>query len=197
MDLYLNEFTSLERKPYKLCLGERFNKFGQGLKSHPNFLAGFTLIELMAVIAIIFIITSVGVISFNQQLPHYRLKGDAQSIVSSLTLARMKATSTGLEHAVEFDLDANPQLYTLQQGDSNSGSSVWSDQTYSKRLSPTVAIAQVVDNGGAHSSGIARIIYSPTGSSGTGQVFLGSVTDGYKITLTPATGRIQTAKGWS
>jgi len=158
--------------------------------------SGFTLIELMIVIAIISIIAGIGGVAFNKVLPHYRLRGDARTVASSLIMTRMKATSTGLQYAIAFNLDASPQEYVLQIGNASSGSTIWADQPYNRKLSDTVSIAQVTDDGGAKTSGAARVICNPNGSSGTGQVFLGSVADGYKVILTPATGRVQTIKGW-
>ena len=196
MKLSRNVFTLLEKKICHLCPGKIANKFSWHLNPHSNFLVGFTLIELMIVIAIISIVVGIGGVAFNKELPHYRLRGDTRTVASSLIMARLKATSTGLQYAVEFDLDANPHKYVLQEGNLSSGSTSWADQNYRRKLSATVSIAQVTDDGGAKTSGIARVICNPNGSSGTGQVFLGSVADGYKVILTPATGRVQTIKGW-
>ena len=166
-------------------------------RPHLRLQKGFTLTELLVIIAVIAIIASIGSASFNSQLPKYRLRGDARSLSSSLMLARMKATSSGLQYALEVDLDVNPPTYVLQQGNANSGSSVWGDQGASKQLSPTVTIAELQNDGGTHTSGTHRIVFNPNGSSGTGRIDLGTASRGYRILLTPATGRIQTIKGWS
>jgi len=196
MKFYRSGFTPLERKLHHLCLSEKTTNLRQILKPRLNLLRGFTLIELLITIAIISIIAGIGGVAFNKVLPHYSLRGDTRTVASSLIMTRMKATSTGLQYAIEFDLDASPQEYVLQQGDASSGSTIWADQPYNRKLSDTVSIAQVTDDGGAKTSGTARVICNPNGSSGTGQVFLGSVADGYKVILTPATGRVQTVKGW-
>lgn len=159
--------------------------------------AGFTLVELMVAIAVIAILATVGGISLNKQLPHYRRKGDARTIHSSLVMTRMKATSSGLQHALLFNLDAVPQEYVLQSGNASSGSTGWAKQAYKKELSPNTKITQVIDDDGTHTTGIARIIFNPTGSAGTGQVFIGTASDGYRVILTPTTGKVEVIKDWT
>ena len=159
--------------------------------------AGFTLVELMVAISVIAIVATIGVLSLNNQLPHYRRKGDARTIHSSLVMTRMKATSSGLQHALLFNLDAVPQEYVLQRGNASSGSTNWGTQAYKKELSPNTRITQVIDDDGTHTTGIARIIFNPTGSAGTGQVFIGTASDGYRVILTPTTGKVAVIKGWT
>jgi len=197
MKLSRNGSTPLERTLHYLWRSGKSNRFALGLKPSLNILAGFTLVELMIAIAVIAIIAAVGIFTVNQQLPTYRLRSDARTIASTLMMARMKATSSGLQHAIEFDLDSSPQMYRLQHGNANTGSTIWTDETYYRRLSTGVNIASVKDDIATHTSGTARIIYNPNGSSGTGDIrlVLGTITtDGYQILLTPTTGRIRSEK---
>jgi len=159
--------------------------------------AGFTLVELMITISVIAIVGTIGALSLNQQLPHYRRKGDARTIHSSLVMTRMKATSSGLQHALQFDLDAVPQEFVLQRGNASSGSTGWAKQAFKKELSANTRITQVIDDDGTHTTGIARIIFNPTGSAGTGQVFIGTAADGYRVILTPTTGKVEVIEGWT
>lgn len=157
--------------------------------SHPNIQTGFTLVELMIVVAVIAILASVGGIALNSQMPKYRLRGDAKAIASSLMVARMKATSTGLQYRIEFNLGASPQEYRLQRGGGS-----WSNESYRRELSFGVSIKKINNNVG----GLQRITFNPNGSSASGEgnilLSLGSLSEGYQISLTPATGRIQNQK---
>ena len=157
---------------------------------------GFTLTELMIVIAVIGVLATVGGIAINRELPHYRLKGDAGTIHRSFMTARTQSTSSGLQYAIEFDLDASPQKYVLRRGNANSGSTTWTMLSYKKELSPGVTIAQIND-GAVKTSGKVQIIFNPNGSTGLGEVRLGSAAHGYRVWLTPTTGRVQVQEGWT
>ena len=93
MKFFRNGFTPLEKKFHHLCLSEITTKFRQILKPRLNFLAGFTLVELLITIAIISIIAGIGGVAFNKELPHYKLRGDTRTVASSLLMTRMKARS--------------------------------------------------------------------------------------------------------
>ena len=85
----------------------------------------------------------------------------------------------------------------FRRGNASSGSTGWSKQAYKKELSPNTKITQVVDDDGIHTTGIARIIFNPTGSAGTGQVFIGTTGDEYRVILTPTTGKVEVIEGWT
>lgn len=153
--------------------------------------AGFTLVELMIVVAIIAITAGAVGFSVNNQMPKYRLRGDTRTLASNFMLARMKATSNGVQYAIQFDLGP-PQGYNLQR---SNGDGTWTTESYHREISDSVGIVSVVDDSGTYGAGSnARIIYNPNGSSGTGEVVLNSSGGQYRITLTPTTGRVKTTK---
>ncbi|HEV2234562.1 MAG TPA: prepilin-type N-terminal cleavage/methylation domain-containing protein [Terriglobia bacterium] len=64
---------------------------------------GFSMIELIVVIAIIMIMAAAAVLMMGPTLQNYRLTGDARSIASSLALARMRAAAQFTRAEVCFD----------------------------------------------------------------------------------------------
>jgi hypothetical protein len=103
-------------------------------------------------------------------------------------LARMKATASGVQYAIEFNLDATPQTYRPRIVGG-------AYESYSRELSSGVNIKSV---NGTETGNDIQITYNSNGSSSAGDIRLrlGSLTDGYQILLTPTTGRAQTIKGW-
>jgi prepilin-type N-terminal cleavage/methylation domain-containing protein len=65
--------------------------------------AGFTILELMVVLAIIAIGSTIAVSSYIRQLEEIRVKGDVRALEQNLQLAKMRAISTGTPHGIAFD----------------------------------------------------------------------------------------------
>lgn len=73
--------------------------------------SGFTLIELTVVIALLAILTAVGVPNFLSWLPKYRLKSAARDLYSNLHLAKMSAIRANKDCMVKYF--KNPDRYTV------------------------------------------------------------------------------------
>jgi len=71
----------------------------------------FTLIELLAVIAIITISTSIVLVGFRRFAPTYKLGQEAGRIAQDLRLAQQKTITEQITHLILFDQDGN--LYFL------------------------------------------------------------------------------------
>lgn len=65
--------------------------------------SGFTLVELLVIIAIIGILVAVSVPTFSIWLPNYQLKSAATDLYSSLQSAKMEAIRANGEYALVFD----------------------------------------------------------------------------------------------
>ncbi|MBI5745631.1 MAG: GspH/FimT family protein [Nitrospirae bacterium] len=74
---------------------------------------GFTIIELMIVVAIIGIIAAIGFVSLTKQIPHYRLNGSVRDLVSDLRWARTLAIASG--EKVNLRLDPSNDRYQVEK----------------------------------------------------------------------------------
>jgi len=65
--------------------------------------SGFTLIEMMIVIAVFAIVASIAIPNFMSLLPGIRLNGAARQVMGDLMAARMKAVKLNQRTKVFFD----------------------------------------------------------------------------------------------
>jgi len=72
---------------------------------------GFTVIELLAVISIMMVVTAIATPSFYYWLPKYRLSAGARQIAADLQLARMKAISQNTSYRLRFTDDETYQIW--------------------------------------------------------------------------------------
>lgn len=75
---------------------------------------GFSLIELLVVLALIGLSVVVGYPAMMEWLERYQVRAAASEIASNIQLQRMRAVSQNLEFSIQFDPDANN--YALYQG---------------------------------------------------------------------------------
>ena len=66
---------------------------------------GFSLVEILVVIALMSVITIIGVPAIISQISHMKLTRGVRDISSELNAARMKAISQNIPYRVEFNLD--------------------------------------------------------------------------------------------
>ena len=110
--IFLTERTECTEKNNKdlsdLCgLCERKMRVSQMLSKKQS---GFTLIEMMVVIGILVIITSIAIPNFMSLLPGIRLNGAARQVMGDLMAARMKAVKLNKRTKVFFDTSSQYRI---------------------------------------------------------------------------------------
>jgi len=138
---------------------------------------GFTLLELIIVIAIIAILSAIGAPTFSSYMATRRLNGAARQVQSDLFAARMRAISDNKLVAVSF---INNNQYTIFFDNNNNGSIDSGETIVTKSIHPTyhdVTISAVSSyqpkfySKGTSNNG--RITF--TGSTGTKEIVVNPV----------------------
>lgn len=140
-----------------------------------RFSAGFSLLEMIVVLAIAGLIAAVVLPSLPGALESARLRGSAGEVRATFTLARTLAVSEARNRSVAFDLERGE--YGID-GDARKG-----------LLPEGIRLLAVRLGDGAAEHGIVRVRFYPDGSADEAEVALSSSGGGgFRVSVDPLTG---------
>ena len=134
---------------------------------------GFTIVEVLIVIAVIGVLAAFAIPNFLNWLPKMRVNSAARNLVSEMQLTRMQAVSERNNYVITFNVGSNQ--YSIYDDDDNDGAEAG-------ELVKTVNIG--TDNPGIQFGYISGT-QKPTGGSITTAVAFGSTSSPIRETFKP------------
>lgn len=164
---------------------------------------GFTLIELMIVMAVIGLGTTLVAQSFDSFVPKERLNTATRTLTAVLRETRSQAISRGLEFFVEYDLDGERYRrvtpFAIGGGRFDKEQDDDSDRAYGEweALPDGVEFASVAISGQVFDSDVAFVRFDPRGAASDHQVVLSqpAYDNFYTIEILALTGTFQFHRG--
>jgi len=115
--------------------------------------AGFTLVEMMIVVAIIAIIAAIGIPSLSRMMPRVKLANNSRTLANEIAGLRMQAIAQSTEFRMVFDTDND--RYTLERAN-GAGWTLFSttktegtDMTSASGFTPDSNVLIIASNGTA------------------------------------------------
>jgi prepilin-type N-terminal cleavage/methylation domain-containing protein len=122
---------------------------------------GFTLIEIMIVLAIIGIGVVIGMSNLQSWVYKYNFSGFQREVLSSLKKARTLSVSSQRQHRIIFNLDN--AAVTLERGNAGANSNVWTSLASGVTTQDGVRIDNVTPTPGVvKSAGTFGLILNPS-----------------------------------
>lgn len=144
---------------------------------------GFTLIELMIVVALIGIASAIAIPNIMSQLPKWHVNGTTRDVAAKLMMARLKAIQNNKEYGILFTF-GDTDSYKLQKKDGT-----WQDEGGGTEATKDVTM----DFGGSSSCSNNRVEFNPNGTAACSPVWIKTKDNAFirKIKIDTTTGRIQ------
>ena len=177
--------------------------------------AGFTLIEMMVVVAVLSIMMAVAIPAITTWLPKYRVNSTARDIGSTMQMARLKAASNAVEYRVIVNKTLQPYSIQVEKGDAMSGSTTWTveannykefeDEIVFNSITPSATedSVEVYRLDGSTPNAVCNVVgFLPNGSTDAGSQVIIQLTnskDGtakFTVTISNTTGRVKVDRGW-
>ncbi len=184
------------------------NKFSEKLKKEH----GFTLVEILMIVAIISIFAIVSYPTFKAQREKGRLKKAGRDIVSHMQLAKISAMRNGESWAIQFDVKTNGYRVLGGKGDDGVWDTADDPEEAAILLSDYGDISFGSDHGkrpgatNAVGDGVVygtdnRLVFNSDGTSQSGTVYIKNKKgDTFAVGTIATTGRIKTwanyGTGW-
>jgi prepilin-type N-terminal cleavage/methylation domain-containing protein len=175
---------------------------------------GFTLLELLVVVAILSITAAIAVPSITSWLPNYRVRSAARDIGSKMQMARLAAASNTMRYRVFFNTTNRPFSLQLEKQDmTNDPADVsWefagtyaefhNDVLFDRIENATSAMNIPVyrPDGSTPTASGSRVIFLPNGSIMAGNEIKVCLTNAkgtrYSVRVANTTGRVRVDNGW-
>jgi type IV fimbrial biogenesis protein FimT len=142
---------------------------------------GFTMIELMIVIAVLVVLLTIAAPTFRSFMAQSRLNGAAREVASDLMAARMQAIKENNRFKVSF---INDHQYTILDDDNNNGTADSGEATQTKDIQNVFQDVTMTYNNNP--------IFSPNGTASNLATVTLSNSRGSKYVKVAITGRIKT-----
>ena len=132
---------------------------------------GFSLIELMVVVAIMIILLAIGIPQLSKYIKKYNVEKEITTLYSDLMNQRFKSMNSGIPHGVMFDSSKQYTLFTFDDKDYD----LTFDNT-SEEKDASIKIVNYDLQAGSNSVNGMVILFDKTGMAKTSSWGLGNFT---------------------